>query len=495
MTCKACGGTLEFGTRFCPACGSPVATPCTSCGAELPMDARFCPSCGATVKGGDSGAPTAEPARERKTVTMLFADLVGFTAMSERHDPEIVSALVGRIFERVAEEVRRYEGTVEKFAGDAMLAVFGVPAIHEDDPERAVRAALEMQAAVGRVADDMGPGELRPRLRIGINTGEVLVDLDRASGARDLFVTGDAVNTAARLQAAAEPGSVVVGAATYAATLDVVEYEELPPTALKGKADLVAAWRAVTVKARRGGLRSPLGIEAPLVGRVDELAILKGDRPPRGRDRTSAPGDRGRRRRRRQVAPDLGAGEVPRRAARDVLLAQGPLPGVRAGELLRPGGRHQGRHPGSRRRHLGGGRREARDARLAELAAEGSPESRSALLATLGLEGETLARDTLVDGWTRYLGLVAAVAPLVLVFEDIHWADEGLLDFIEYLARWGEGPIAILCLARHELFDRRPTWGGGIANAATIVLEPLSAGQTDQLIDGLLAGGLPGGAP
>jgi class 3 adenylate cyclase/tetratricopeptide (TPR) repeat protein len=454
------------------------------------MDARFCPSCGVTVTGGDPGAQTAEPARERKTATMLFADLVGFTAMSERHDPEIVSALVGRIFERVAEEVRRYEGTIEKFAGDAMLAVFGVPTIHEDDPERAVRAALEMQAAVGRVADDMGPGELRPRLRIGINTGEVLVDLDRASGARDLFVTGDPVNTAARLQAAAGPGSVVVGAATYEATLDVVDYEALPPAALKGKADLVTAWRAVTVKARRGGLRSPLGIEAPLVGREDELAILK--ETVRRTVVTERP----------QLVTVVGAAGVGKsRLAWELEKYLDGLPDTfhwRKGRCLSYAQTSYSAIAEVIKADIRAADDDTPvtvvaklDARLAELAAEGSPESRSALLATLGLEGETLARDTLVDGWTRYLGLVAAVAPLVLVIEDIHWADEGLIDFIDYLARWGEGPIAIICLARHELFDRRPTWGGGIANAAAIVLEPLNAGQTDQLIDGLLAGGLP----
>ena len=422
--------------------------------------------------------------------TLLFADLVGSTAMAEAHDPEIVSHIIGGVFERLADEIRRYEGTIEKFAGDAMLAVFGVPVIHEDDAERAVRAALEMQAAIERAANDLGAAELRPRLRIGINTGEVLVDLDRASGARDLFVTGDAVNTAARLQTAAEPGSVLVGAATYAATRDIVDYEALPPAALKGKADLVAVWRAVTVKSRRGGRRSPLGIEAPLVGRLDEIAILK-----ETVRRTAVTG-------RPQLVTVVGAAGVGKsrlawelekyldglpetyhwRKGRCISYAQASYSAI--ADVIKADIRATDDDPPATVA-------EKLDARLAELEADPRPESRAALLATLGLEGETMARDRLVDGWTRYLGSVAAVAPLVLIIEDIHWADEGVLDFIDYLGRWGEGPIAIVCLARHELFDRRPSWGGGIANAATIVLEPLSATETDELVDSLLVGGLP----
>jgi class 3 adenylate cyclase/tetratricopeptide (TPR) repeat protein len=475
----------------------------------LPADARFCPSCGTQASTGDpagvaigtpsahapttSGAATArraEPARERKTATMLFADLVGSTALAEAHDPEIVSRLVGGVFERIGDEVRRYEGTIEKFAGDAMLAVFGVPAVHEDDAERAVRAALEIQAAVGRLAENVGQGELRPRLRIGIDTGEVLVDLDRASGARDLFVTGDAVNTAARLQTAAEPGTVIVGAATYAATHDVVDYEELPPAQHKGKADLVVAWRAVTVKARRGGLRSPLGIEAPLIGRQDELGRLK---ETVRRAATSG---------RPQLVTVVGAAGVGKsrltwelekyldglpdtfhwRKGRCLSYAQASYSAL--ADAIKADIRAADDDPATVVA-------EKLDARLAELGAADDAEVRAILVATLGLDGEAIARDRLVDGWTQYLGLVAAVAPLVLVLEDIHWADEGLLDFIEYLARWGEGRIAVLCLARHELLDRRPTWSGGIPDAATIVLEPLSAGETNQLVDGLLNGGLP----
>ena len=215
-----------------------------NCGAALPADARFCPACGAPAADATGGVSeaAAEIGRERKVATMVFADLVGFTSLNESTDPELVQALVTRAFDRLSAEVARYEGTVEKFAGDAMLAVFGVPAIHEDDAERAVRAALEMQAAMGELATELR-GEGRPELalRIGVETGEVLVDLGRAQGERDRIVTGDAVNTAARLQQVALPGAIVVGPFSYAATRDVIEYEELPPAALKGKALPVAA--------------------------------------------------------------------------------------------------------------------------------------------------------------------------------------------------------------------------------------------------------------
>jgi class 3 adenylate cyclase/tetratricopeptide (TPR) repeat protein len=488
VNCHSCDRALEPGTRFCPACGTAVGAACDACGTALPEDASFCPSCGTPT--GIGATPAAEPARERKVATMLFADLVGSTAMAEAYDPEVVSRIVRGVFERLAEEVRRYEGTIEKFAGDAMLAVFGVPVIHEDDPERAVRAALEMQAAVSQMAEDLGPGGIQARVRIGIETGEVLVDLDRASGARDLFVSGDAVNTAARLQTAAEPGSVVVGAGTYAVTQDVVDYEELRPAALKGKADLVLAWRAVTVKARRGGVRSPLGIEAPLIGRDEELALLK---ETIRRAATSG---------RPQLVTVIGAAGVGKsRLTWELEKYLDGLPEAfhwRKGRCLSYGQASYSALADAIKADIRAADDDPSatvigklDARLSELEGAPSPEVRIALLATLGLEGEALTRDRLVDGWTRYLGLIAAAAPLVLVLEDIHWADEGLLDFIEYLARWGEGPIAILCLARHELFDRRSSWGGGIANAATIVLEPLSVAETAQLVDGLFSGGLP----
>jgi class 3 adenylate cyclase len=493
MICTACGSPLDPGARFCASCGTAVGGRCASCGASIPEAARFCPACGTPVPGEPTDHSARPSGRERKVATLLFADLVGSTALGEHHDPEIVAALVARTFERLAAEVERYEGTIEKFAGDAMLAVFGVPAIHEDDPERAVRAALEMQVQVAAMAADArAAGRPEPALRIGIETGEVLVDLTRAGGERDLFVTGDAVNTASRLQGLAAPGAIVVGATTYSATRGVVDYEELPPAELKGKALPVAAWRALAVKARRGG-RAPLGLEAPLVGRDTELALVKetvrrmvADGRPHlvtvvgaagvGKSRLTwelekyldgLPEDYHWRKGRCLSYAQQSYSALADALRLDMRALEDDPPDVTSAKL---------------------------DARLAELAEAGEapdPSTREALLAILGLSATELPRDVLFDGWRLHLEAIARVAPLVLVVEDIHWADEGLLDFIEALARWATAPIMILALARHELLDRRPTWGGGIPNASTIVLAPLSEDQAAALADGLLDGGLP----
>src|SRR5947207_907547 len=245
---------------------------CPSCGRENPADAKFCNTCGTPL----NAAPAAATRKERKFATALFADLVGSTALAEREDPEVVQSVVGRTFDRLAQEIQRYEGLLEKFMGDAVLAVFGVPKAHEDDAERAVRAALEMQAILSELNRGFAEeGKPTLAMRIGVEAGEVLVDVDRASGPRDRMLTGEAVNTAARLQTAAEPSRVVVGPAVFAATKDVIEYRELPALELKGKAEPVPAWGALRVKAKQRGERPQLGMEAKLVGRDEELAVLK----------------------------------------------------------------------------------------------------------------------------------------------------------------------------------------------------------------------------
>jgi len=423
---------------------------------------------------------------------MVFADLVGFTSLNESADPELVQALVTRAFDRLSTEVARYEGLVEKFAGDAMLAVFGVPAIHEDDAERAVRAALEMQSAMVELAADLRrEGHPELSLRIGVETGEVLVDQGRASGERDRIVTGDAVNTAARLQQVATPGAIVVGPFTYGATRDVVDYEELPPAALKGKALPVAAWRAVAVKARRGGVRPSLGIEAPLIGRDEEIALLKetvrrtvSERRPH---LVTVIGSAGVGKSRLTWELEKYLDGLPDafywRKGRCLAYAQASYSAL--ADAVKADARIlDDDAPATAQAKL--------EARTAELGCADDPSIARALAALLAIgSNEGIGREALFDAWRRYLEALANDSPLVLVQEDIHWGDDGLLDFLEYLARWAEGPILILCLARHELVERRAAWGGGIPNAASIVLEPLDAAESALMVDGLLAGGLP----
>ncbi len=506
MVCSACGGENRQGRRFCGQCGAALSLSCSTCGAANEPEARFCGSCGSALPAAPAASeaavagPALSPAepehkaargtRERKIATVLFADLVGFTSLGEQNDPELVQALVSRAFERLSAEIERYEGLVEKFAGDAILAVFGVPAVHEDDAERAVRAALEMQSSMTELATELRT-ERRPELalRIGVESGEMLVDLERADRERDRIVTGDGVNTAARLQQAAQPGTVFVGPLAYAATRDVVEYEELPTVSLKGKALPVAAWRAVAVKARRGGRRAPLGIESPLIGRDEEMSLLK-----ETVRRTVSEG-------RPHLVTVLGSAGVGKsRMAWELEKYLDGLPETyhwRKGRCLAYAQASYSALAEAIKSDA-----EIRDddsvdvaadklqARMAALGAE-DDQVHQALRALLGLPAPERPRDELHEAWQRHLESIARRAPLVLVLEDIHWADEGLLDAIEYLARWSEVPVLILCLARHELLERRATWAGGIANASSIVLEPLGAEESARLVDGLLGGGLP----
>jgi len=503
VTCRVCDAAIPPGARFCAACGTPIEAWCASCQGSLPDGARFCPTCGAATASGPDPAPAGPRApagdlpapsyRERKVATLLFADLVGFTSLGESHDPEVVGAVVGDVFARLGAEVTRYEGTIEKFAGDAMLAVFGVPSIHEDDPERAVRAALEMQAAMGELAARYrAEGRPEPALRIGIETGEVLVDLARAGLERDLFVTGDAVNTAARLQQSAAPETVVVGPATYAATRRVVDYEELATSALKGKSTPVAAWRAIAVKARRTGERAPLGIEAPVVGRDAEIALLK-----ETVRRTVAEG-------RPHLVTVIGAAGVGKsRLSWELEKYLDGLPDVyhwRKGRCLAYAQASYSALADAIKADARIMDDDAPSTALAKLddrireihGPEADPAIGAALRAVLALDPlANLPREELFEAWRRHLDALAAIAPLVLVLEDIHWADEGLLDVIEFLARWGEAPVLILCLARHELLERRPGWGGGMLNGSTIVLKPLGSEETSRLVDGLLGSAVP----
>jgi class 3 adenylate cyclase/tetratricopeptide (TPR) repeat protein len=454
---------------------------CSSCGADNPEGAKFCNGCGAPF------AHVEQRRKERKYATALFADLVGSTALAEQEDPEVVQSVVGRTFDRLAEEIGRYEGLLEKFMGDAVLAVFGVPKAHEDDAERAVRAALEMQAVLSELNRGFAAeGKPTLEMRIGVEAGEVLVDLERASGPRDRMLTGDAVNTAARLQTSAEPGRSVVGPAVYASTKDVIEYRELEPLTLKGKAEPVPAWQALRIKARTRGERPRLGLESRLVGRDEELAVLKQTlrrvetegRPalvtivgPAGVGKSRLVAEleryveglpqtvywrRGR---------CLAYGNTSYSAFADAIKAQCEIFDDDAAEIA--------------------GKKA--DAAVRELFGDESIAPQIRALVGAG-EARGVSREDLFEAWRRFLERMAARYPLALVLDDIHWADAGLLDFIEHVADWAQGPIVVITTARAELFETRPTWGGGKRNAASTYLDPLSEVEGEAMLDDLLPG-------
>jgi class 3 adenylate cyclase len=263
MSCAACGTQNPDGARFCMACGAQLEHRCPSCGTPAPAEARFCMNCGSRMDEAGAPAPrTDKLPEERRQVTVLFADLSGYTAVAERMDPEAVKGLVDRVLLRLGEEVERYGGTVDKYIGDNVMAIFGAPVAHEDDEERAVRAGLGMQAAMGGVNEDL-PDGVHFELRVGVNTGEVLA----GAVGQDYTVVGDTVNVAARLQSAARPGSVTVGERTMRASGGAVRYDRLEPLELKGKSEPVPAWEAVAVRARQAVGRGAPTREAPLVGR------------------------------------------------------------------------------------------------------------------------------------------------------------------------------------------------------------------------------------
>src|SRR6188472_2219016 len=270
MRCAACGTENEEGRKFCLECGSGLATACPSCGMANPPQAKFCGECGNAFSGVEAAEPAAAPAAERRLVSVLFADLVGFTTLSESRDPEEVRELLSRYFDTCRRLIELYGGTVEKFIGDAVMAVWGTPTATEDDAERAVRAGLDLVAAVSTLGDEVGAPELAARA--GVLTGEAAV----TPGAQGQgMVAGDLVNTASRIQSAAEPGTVLAGEATKRASEASITYDDAGEHALKGKAEPLRLWQALRVVAgARGSLRAS-GLEAPFVGRDRELRLVK----------------------------------------------------------------------------------------------------------------------------------------------------------------------------------------------------------------------------
>ncbi len=273
MTCSRCGTENRAGRRFCSQCGATLSVPCPECGAANEGDDKFCGNCGSTLSSASSGEPrgvSRGPESERRLVSVLFADLVGFTTLSESRDAEEVRELLSRYFDLSREIVERYGGVVEKFIGDAVMAVWGTPVAHEDDAERAVRAALDLVSEIAALGKQVCTSNLS--LRAGVLSGEAAVTIG-ATGQG--MVAGDLVNTAARLQSTAAPGTVLVGESTYLASKAALNFESAGAHTLKGKELPVASWRAVGVAAGRGGARRSDMLEPPFVGRDEDLRLLK----------------------------------------------------------------------------------------------------------------------------------------------------------------------------------------------------------------------------
>jgi class 3 adenylate cyclase/predicted ATPase len=486
-------------------CGAQLQRNCPSCGTPAPPEARFCMNCGHSMEQS-SGAPAPTPAtdrlpEERRQVTVLFADLSGYTAVAERMDPEAVKALVDRVLMRLGEEVERYGGTVDKYIGDNVMAIFGAPVAHEDDEERAVRAGLGMQDAMQEVNQDL-PDGIHFELRVGVNTGEVLA----GAVGQDYTVVGDTVNVAARLQSAARPGSVTVGERTMRASGGAVRYQELDALELKGKSEPVPAWEAVEVRAQQAVGRGAPQREAPLMGRAQELSTLEAvfervalERAPH---LVTLVGEAG-----------VGKSRVLRELE-DQLCSREVTPTFRTGRCLPYGNSVVFWALGEVLRQECGivdsdSAEEAwfklRDYAFDLFGGKGTvmgeeAERQTALIARLiGLEvpaelipvGEDpeRLRESFFSALRAGIEAMASRQPLVLAFEDIHWADDGMLDAIEHLAQWVRAPLMLVCLARDELLDRRPTWGGGRGSATRLVLEPLTAQETESLVAALLPAG------
>jgi class 3 adenylate cyclase/tetratricopeptide (TPR) repeat protein len=450
---------------------------CPDCGHENAEGARFCSNCGAAL------TKTAPAREERKVVTVLFADLVGFTSRAEQMDPEDVRAVLEPYHARLRTELEHRGGTVEKFIGDAVMALFGAPIGHEDDPERAVRAALAIRDWICEEGD--------LQVRVAVTTGEALVSLGARPAEGEGMASGDVVNTAARLQPAAPVNGILVDNTTYRATSPRIDYREVEPVTAKGKQEPIPAWEALEARARYG-VDLAQAPRAPLIGRERELDVLVGalgrvraERSPQLVTLVGVPGI-GKSRLVYELSQVIESeAELTNwRQGRSLpfgegvsFWALGEMVKAQAG-ILESDSRDQA---GEKLRTSVGGLVEGDDADWVT----------RHLQPLVGIESEEVLRGDhraeAFAAWRRYLEAIAEERPLVLVFEDLHWADEGLLDFVDHLVDWAGGfPILVVCTARPELLTRRAGWGGGKPNAVTASLSPLDDEQTALLLAALL---------
>jgi class 3 adenylate cyclase/tetratricopeptide (TPR) repeat protein len=493
VICSNCATENEAGRKFCIECAAPLAVSCPNCGTANPPTAKFCGECATPLVAGaapafpaagrpppDAISSQGTPVAQRRLVSVLFADLVGFTPFAEERDAEDVRDTLSRYFDLASDVIGRYGGTVEKFIGDAVMAVWGAPTAREDDAERSVRAALDLVAAVG----GLGPGI---QARAAVLTGEAAVTLGATNQG---LVAGDLVNTASRLQSVAPPGTVLVGEATHRAASGAIAFEQAGDQLLKGKQAPVPAWRALRVVAERGGRNRSEGLEAPFVGRADELRLLKDLFHATGREK-----------RPRLVSVMGPAGIGKSRLAWEFLKY--------VDGLVEDTYWHSGRSPAYGEGITFWALGEMVRVRCDLLETDDEATTRRkvaeavgrwvtdederrwiepALLALLGVESG-IASDQLFGAWRTFFERIAAHGTVALVFEDLHSADSGQLDFIDHLLEWSRGvPLYVLTLARPELLDKRADWGAGKRSFTSVHLEPLTDEQMRELLAGLVPG-------
>ena len=450
---------------------TPDVPACDRCGETNPLEARLCWSCGAVLPGRRAGA-------ERRIVTVLFVDLVGFTSLAERLDPEDLKGVIAPYFDRVRTELERFGGTVEKYIGDAVMALFGAPVAHGDDPERAVRAAFAIRNAIADL-EGTDPG-LDLKVRIGVNTGEVFLDLSADIAAGEGMAAGDVVVTAFRLQQAAPVAGIVVGEGTRRATERVVEYDALEPIAAKGKREPVRTWSAVALR------QTPAGAGVDLVGRGSELAHLRAIVRSGNADQPRfvtlvGPAGIGKSRLLSELRRALGRETEPPLWLQGRCLAYGSGLSFSAfAEVVKS-------HVGI----LESDPAQLVERKLSAAVAAGVDDEATRrwveayLRPLVGLGGaERLSgdhRDEAFSAWRRFVESLTGAGSVVLVVEDVHWSDDGQLDLIEHLGEWVRDlRLTIVCTARQELTERRPDWPG------IVQLEPLSTDDTAALVDALL---------